>query len=726
MSNIWREPLNLLPMKWFLRFLRSLLRESRQSQMLKDSSVTNSTIHQTQAGRDALSFPNAEQVLVVYNGWFGSRQIATGVDSDWAGRVIKEQRAEVRNRLKYVLRDRAPMTVELSEQPERVNLPALESQKKLTIAGRDSESLEPGKLMIEVFGRDDIDGKLLILGTPGAGKTTVLLSLAEQLLAGANTQACAEGYDNPKTVIPIVFELSTWKKDDQSIRDWLTEQLYDLYGGDRKLKRYEQWLEQQVLLPLLDGLDELGMERQQKCMAKLNEFTRQYRQVVVCCRSKEFEESGIRLGNLRGAVELEPLSDQQILTYLRQVEREGLWQQIQDTPEMRQMLELIEGEAGLLRVPLFVSIAASIYQVDQPFRTKGELLERYIDRQLSFDVRMSDRRKELKGRKWAYATVEKEPMVKITWHCLRWLAQQLKEINEVNFIIERMQPGWLDKSQYKCLYRLLIGILTVLVIGGTASIFFLSEGIVGLLVGLCIGLATGVCVTGFVGLHDIQPVESFQIMMSSTVVRRAVFRELKAYGFFSLGFFVVARLIAGLIKKFTTWSATEPLSSVIAGAFTALFLLLSMWLLGGLISALKQDLKMRSKPNQGIWNSLYYSCYSGVVAIPVANFCLTLFVFALGIAQGYSLQLSLVRAIEELPSGWLWGCLLAISAAFLRAGGLAVVQHFSLRFVLACSGTFPFFCVPFLNYCTERRLLQRIGGRYRFIHRELLEHFAKG
>jgi hypothetical protein len=30
----------------------------------------------------------------------------------------------------------------------------------------------------------------------------------------------------------------------------------------------------------------------------------------------------------------------------------------------------------------------------------------------------------------------------------------------------------------------------------------------------------------------------------------------------------------------------------------------------------------------------------------------------------------------------------------------------------------------FLNYCYERRLLQKIGGRYRFIHRELLEHFA--
>jgi hypothetical protein len=29
------------------------------------------------------------------------------------------------------------------------------------------------------------------------------------------------------------------------------------------------------------------------------------------------------------------------------------------------------------------------------------------------------------------------------------------------------------------------------------------------------------------------------------------------------------------------------------------------------------------------------------------------------------------------------------------------------------------------NYCTGRRLLQRVGDRDRFIHRELLEHLAK-
>jgi predicted NACHT family NTPase len=134
-----------------------------------------------------------------------------------------------------------------------------------------------------------IEGKLLILGAPGAGKTTALLSLAEQLVYGAISQ--------PRTVIPVIFELSTWQNDNQSIQSWLIEQLYDLHGGNRKSKLYEQWLERQVLLPLLDGLDELGLERQKKCTEKLNEFAEHYPQLVVCCRVKEFEVVDIKLRN---------------------------------------------------------------------------------------------------------------------------------------------------------------------------------------------------------------------------------------------------------------------------------------------------------------------------------------------------------------------------------------------------------------------------------------------
>ena len=57
-------------------------------------------------------------------------------------------------------------------------------------------------------------------------------------------------------------------------------------------------------------------------------------------------------------------------------------------------------------------------------------------------------------------------------------------------------------------------------------------------------------------------------------------------------------------------------------------------------------------------------------------------------------------------------------------GGLVCIQHLSLRIVLTQDKKIPWNYARFLNYCADRRLLQRIGGRYRVIHRELLDHFG--
>ncbi|WP_368013896.1 hypothetical protein [Laspinema palackyanum] len=35
----------------------------------------------------------------------------------------------------------------------------------------------------------------------------------------------------------------------------------------------------------------------------------------------------------------------------------------------------------------------------------------------------------------------------------------------------------------------------------------------------------------------------------------------------------------------------------------------------------------------------------------------------------------------------------------------------------------PWNITHFLDYCTERLILQRVGNRYRFIHRLVQEHF---
>jgi hypothetical protein len=74
--------------------------------------------------------------------------------------------------------------------------------------------------------------------------------------------------------------------------------------------------------------------------------------------------------------------------------------------------------------------------------------------------------------------------------------------------------------------------------------------------------------------------------------------------------------------------------------------------------------------------------------------------------------------LMQLNTFWLfWIC-------FREGGGKAFLQHLALRLVLLCHKYAPIRYDFRLNYCTERRLIQRIGGRYRFIHRHLQEYFA--
>jgi hypothetical protein len=53
-----------------------------------------------------------------------------------------------------------------------------------------------------------------------------------------------------------------------------------------------------------------------------------------------------------------------------------------------------------------------------------------------------------------------------------------------------------------------------------------------------------------------------------------------------------------------------------------------------------------------------------------------------------------------------------------------VIQHYTLRFWLACSGIFPWKAAAFLEDSVARILLRRVGSGYSFTHRTLMDYFA--
>jgi hypothetical protein len=80
---------------------------------------------------------------------------------------------------------------------------------------------------------------------------------------------------------------------------------------------------------------------------------------------------------------------------------------------------------------------------------------------------------------------------------------------------------------------------------------------------------------------------------------------------------------------------------------------------------------------------------------------------------------------EFSPQVFLGYIIYIIGFASFEGGGNALLQHFVLRLVLAWNRYAPLRYDLLLNYCTERLLLQRVGGRYRFMHKLVQDHFAK-
>ena len=248
--------------------------------------------------------------LLELDGWKQATVLrgTAGEDSapqDLRTRLLKAVQTEVALRLEDSLNQQVVINllmqqqlsqVDRADKQKRISLEDIEKkqaesslillpEKSLRRNGTSTQ-LDPQESLFDTFRQ--VGRKLLILGAPGAGKTTTLLKLAKALVE--------EALQPEQTLIPIIFELSTWKDDRQSIHDWLIEQLKLNYNIDPKTGA--QWLKNAQLLPLLDGLDELGLERQIICVEKINAFVKglAYPHVVVCCRSEEYAEGRVRLG----------------------------------------------------------------------------------------------------------------------------------------------------------------------------------------------------------------------------------------------------------------------------------------------------------------------------------------------------------------------------------------------------------------------------------------------
>lgn len=312
--------------------------------------------------------------------------------------------------------------------------------------------------IVDIF--DSKYQRFLILGEPGAGKTTLILDLARTLLKRAE--------EIPAYPSPVVFNLSSWGQGKGTLTEWLIDELRIHYDIPKKIA--QTWIEQGKLLLILDGLDEVPTNQRTACVRAVNEFQEDHLvQLAICCRIADYESMDMRL-KLGGAVLIQPLTDEQVDTYL--IKAGPALATIRDT--IQQDKELHE----LAQTPLILNIINQAYQ-NTDAATLNLTNSTQSRRQHLFDAYI----KHMLGRRVPIYS----PRKTVRW--LQWLAIQLKQHGQTVFLIEQMQPSWLQASGQKHSFTTLIMLLAMPMYGTTLGLS------IGLIMGLIWGPTTGFLIT---------------------------------------------------------------------------------------------------------------------------------------------------------------------------------------------------------------------------------------
>ncbi|BAZ22628.1 hypothetical protein NIES4073_35150 [Kalymmatonema gypsitolerans NIES-4073] len=587
--------------------------------------------------------------------------------------LLERVKKEVENRLKDSLLKKVLIPLEKVLEPGRVKR---YRDREVKIGIQENKPIPDRTEIITVF--DDNEGKLLILGKPGAGKTTTQLVLAKALIERAERQL-----NHP---IPILLNLSSWKDADQLIIDWLTAEVYSKYRIPTAVSK--KWLENQQLLPLLDGLDEVKPQLQKDCIKAINKFSHHYtpKHLVVCCRSDEYDNLSTKL-HLEIAICLEPLTNDQIRDYLNKLKDTEIQQKI-DTDSI--LLDLVRTPFILnITILAFGEISTEVWQELSTTDTRiNYLLDCFVRRMFksvsSEDKLYSDEKTEL-------------------W--LVWLGQRLEIKSKTEFLIEELQPDCLEKFIQKLLFRLLTGLIYGIVVGFIA----------GLGGGLNFGLVCGI-VGALVGIITITISNHIEIMETLTWSWEKAKK--------SMTFALIAGQLFGLVFGVISKRLND---GFILGLMIGLVASLIAGFNGGLLT--NQVVETKIYANQGIYKSFSNSMVLGLISGFICALVSEL-INRLTMGEGDKLidrvTLGIAGGLLGKSSSALFGGLIGLLASGIAGGGGGCIEHLALRLILYFNRFIPWNYAEYLDYCcTDLLFLQRIGGRYRFINNMLQEYFAK-
>lgn len=589
---------------------------------------------------------------------------------------------------------------------------------------------------------------LLIVGAPGAGKTTLLLKLA---LAWINNKE--------EVSLPIIFNLVSWKKSHSSFQNWLESSLISGFGFSKKFA--QKALEKNLILPLLDGFDEIGknlvspLERDQlrmNCLTAIDAYISNSNtpHFVLCSRIEEYSKLKID-APVRAEVLVHDLSWDQITQEFTFINDGSLSnREINVLKKLKSLDKLTQVNfENILATPFYFNItfdsdvfAHSISSLEEIPREKKEIKNYLIKSFIQKKLEHSNKFKYNQSLQY-----------------LSWLANWLKKRDAVDFELADFQPSDLAKKRKmwilgSSIYGSAFLLILMFLIGPFEIINGDSDGYRGygldyfIVSVLFIVLTFGALLFGLIGkfskitsikTEDKRQFEFKRLFKLSTW--QGAFVEAKKGGrfglFFALLFLIPLLTLIGLmiIYEPAFWQdvRTETLQDI-SNEFSdlenpedilvtyigiSIFLgLISLFIIVALLGVFFGFIGgvIRNASNISYFNSLispYYRLTRGLIlrTIPLA---FLVFFLAFEILFGVNKQYSDVVVMTT------------VALTSITLFNSPFIKHFILRIGLTYENKTPLRYVRFLNFACEARILEKDGGHWRFRHEILQDFFVKG
>lgn len=163
-------------------------------------------------------------------------------------------------------------------------------------------------------------GRLVVLGEPGSGKTILMVRLVLDLLARRSA-------GDP---VPVLASAASWDPSEHGLVEWLAGQMIADHPAlsraapspQERSTRAVALISAGLILPVIDGLDEISAAVRGPAIARINDAMRPGWHLVVTCRGTQYQDAVRPFDGadvtLRGAavIQLLPLDPPTVRSYL--------------------------------------------------------------------------------------------------------------------------------------------------------------------------------------------------------------------------------------------------------------------------------------------------------------------------------------------------------------------------------------------------------------------------